>query len=239
MGDFVYDGAHSIDISGRDTWAYYKMAPQSRPFVAQPSVKTEYVDVPGADGQLDYTEVLTGGVRYGTRTGDWTFLVDNGYWDYPVLYSDLLSYLHGKKHKIILKDDPNYYYQGRLTITPNFGTKDYSTIKISYVLDPYKYPLSSTANMDWMWNDLFGNTILYGKFNVYKQKTRNLINQESSSKTVSLTLSSAMSVEFNGTTYNFPAGTTSEALTLASGNNIMTFKGSGQVTVDYSLGGML
>ena len=82
MGDFHYTmldrddgtkvGAHSITINGMNTWDIWHMAPKSRPFVSPPQVKTEYVDVPGADGALDYTEVLTAwgsGSRSGTATG--------------------------------------------------------------------------------------------------------------------------------------------------------------------------
>lgn len=239
MGDFIYEGEHSIGIDGRNTWDYWHMAPSSRPYVAAPKVKTEYVDVPGANGQLDYTEVLTGGVRYGQRTGNWQFLIDNGYWDWPVLYSDLLEYLHGKKHKIVLSDDPEYYYQGRLEINCNFSAKDYSTCQISYNLDPLKYPIGSTANDDWMWNDLFSNTIIFGKFNVNREKARNIINPDSTSKSVSVTLTSPMTVEFGALEINLPAGTTSNALTLQPGDNFMLFKGSGQVTIDYTLGGKL
>lgn len=239
MGDFVYEGEHSLSISGRNTWNYWHMAPQSRPFVAPPKVKTEYVDVPGANGQLDYSEVLTGSIRYGMRTGSWTFMVDNGYWDWPVLYSDLLAYLHGKKHKIILVDDPDYYYLGRLEINPNFGTKDYATVQINYTLEPLKYPNGSTANNDWLWNELFGNVIIYGKFNVYKEKTRNIINEDDTAKAVSVTCTSPMTVIFNSQTIELAAGTTSEALTIEPGDNYMTFKGSGQVTIDYSIGGKL
>lgn len=239
MGDFIYEGEHSISFSGKDTWGYFRMAPQSRPFVAEPSVKTEYVDVPGADGSLDYTEVLTGSVRYGDRSGSWTFIVDNGYWDWPILYSELLSYFHGKKHEIILSDDPGYYYTGRTDIKCNFGTKDYPTVQINYRLSPYKYPMASTALNDWMWKELFGNTIIYGKFNVYKEKARNIINDSSDSKSVSITTTSAMTVEFGGSTISLPAGTTSNAITINPGNNYMVFKGSGQVTIDYSIGGKL
>lgn len=239
MGDFFYEGQHSLGIDGRNTWDYYHMAPTSRPFVKAPKVKTEYVDVPGANGQLDYTEVLTGGVRYGNRTGEWSFMVDNGYWDWPVLYSDLLEYIHGKRHKIVLSDDPEYFYIGRLELDANFGTKDYAQVKIKYNLDPLKYPIGSTAQNDWQWAELFSNTIIYGKFNVNKEKARNIINEESTAKEVSVTLTAPMDIIFGAQTISLPAGTNSNVLTIQPGDNFMTFKGSGQVTIDYTIGGKL
>lgn len=239
MAEFNYNGEHSIDIGDRNTWDYYHMAPKTRPFVAEPSPKTEFVDVPGADGQLDYTEALTGGVRYGNRSGTWNFIVDNGFWDFPVLQSDILAFMHGKRKAIILADDPEYYYIGRLTVKCNFGNKDFSGIDISYNLDPYKYPLASTANKDWQWNELFSNTILYGKFNVYGTKSRNIINPNDSSVSVSITVTSAMTVEFNGETISLASGKTTDALTISPGDNYMVFNGTGQVTIDYTEGGKL
>lgn len=239
MGDFIYDGEHSIGIDGRNTWDYYKMAPTSRPFVKAPKVKTEYVDVPGANGQLDYTEALTGGVRYGNRTGQWQFMVDNGYWDWPVLYSDLLAYIHGKRHKVVLQDDPDYYYVGRLELDGDFGRKDYSTVTIKYNFDPMKYPIGSTANEDWKWAELFSNTIIFGKFNVFNSKQRNIINPDSAAKDVTVTCSSGMTVEFGGQTITLNPGINENALTIQPGDNFMKFIGSGQVTIDYTRGGIL
>jgi len=202
--------------------------------VAAPPIKEEYVDVPGADGSLDYTEVLTGGVRYGQRTGQWVFILDNGYVKPFEFQSDILAYLHGKNHTIILKDDPEYYYTGRLTLETKFDAKDYNQVIIKYNLNPYKYPLGSTRTMEWKWNDLFGNTIYYGSFTVRSSMMRNLINSDSSNKTATLTVSNAMSVVFRGQTINLHPG--DNQIVLRPGDNIMTFNGSGRVTVDYSLG---
>ena len=172
MGDFVYDGGHSITIDpdgiNINTWKDWHMAPKSRPFVTAPPVKEEYVNVPGADGALDYTEALTGKARYGRRTGAWDFIVDNFYKDsWPEFYSTILMKIHGKNFdKIILDDDPDYYYKGRLTVNGSFGNKDYNGVQIAYNLDPYKNPIGLTDRKDWAWNDLFGLTIFFGSFTV-------------------------------------------------------------------------
>ena len=243
MGDFVYEGEHSVSFlvgsTWRDSWNYYRMAPQSRPYVVAPEVKEEYIDVPGMNGQLDFTEALTGAPRYGLRSGSWTFIVDNGVWDWPILYTDLLTSLHGKKVSVILSDDPLYYYYGRLSINANFGTKDYAQVTINYKFDPLKYPSGSTANIDWKWSELFNNTIIYGKFNVNGTKYRNIINEDESAKPVSITVTAAMTVTFNGETISLAAGTNTNAVTIQPGDNIMIFNGKGQVTIDYSIGGTL
>lgn len=193
MGDFVYYGDHSIDIKpdGADTWdntwETWHIAPSVRPVVVPPTPKTEYVDVPGADGSLDYTNVL-GKTRYQNRTGSWNFLIDNGYWDWPVLYTEFMEKYHGRNCQIILKDDPYYYYIGRLTLKNYNQAKDYSSFEIEYNLEPYKWPIESSRDRDWLWNELFGKPsyfgpiVLYDEFSLEKDGCieRNILNPDPS-----------------------------------------------------------
>ena len=195
MGEFNYDGSHSIKfLKGNelfDTWEDFHMAPKARPFVAEPQVKTNYIDVPGANGSLDYTEALTGSVLYGMRTGQWDFIVDLPYEissnagkvtgvdvsNAISFQSAILKFFHGRKFdRIILTDEliynsqnavsGGYFYTGRITCKTSLATKDFIQISLQYNLDPYKLPIASTKTLDWKWNDLFGNIIKYGKFSV-------------------------------------------------------------------------
>lgn len=264
MGDFVYNGEHAILISGINTWERWHMAPKTRPFVVEPSVKTEYIDVPGADGSLDYTDVLTGKARYGQRTGSWDFIVDNGYADPFKLQSDILNTLHGKKHVIVLTDEPDYKYTGRLSAKVTLGNKDYVGVSISYNLDPFKVPIDSVANTWWKWNDLFSNTIILGPFSVFGSKCRGIVNENDSNITANIHCNTAMKVirvddipgysitedrlyylikdNFDETTYasvidELDAG--DNEYTLKPGVNTLYFIGNSSVTIDFSWGSML
>ena len=261
MGDFNYSldengkGAHSITFNGLNTWDTWHMAPKSRPFVSAPQVKTEYVDVPGADGSLDYTEVLTGKPRYANRTGQWDFIVDNGYRNWCDLYSDILMKLHGKYFdRIILEDDPLYKWKGRLSVVGQFGNKDYSAVSIQYNLDPYKRPLDDETVPNWRWNALFGNTIYYGSFDVVGKKAHNIFNDTGAVVEATFTCTSNFTVyvfnsedditriadkqSFEGydSMILVPGDNTVE---LQEGNNYLYFVGNGNVRVNYKRGGML
>lgn len=131
----TFYGYHSIFISGKNTYGEWEMYPTSRPHVAQPEVKTSYVDVPGADGGLDYTELLNGTPNYGYRKGSWEFLlIPQDRW--PEVYRSLCNYLHGREHTIILEDDPNWEYKGRLAVNEWRSAAYNSLITIDYILDP-------------------------------------------------------------------------------------------------------
>lgn len=259
MGDFVYNGEHSITFDPEglniNTWKSWHMAPKTRPFVVAPQVKTEYIDVPGADGSLDYTEVLTGKPRYANRTGQWDFIIDNGYKQWHELYSEILLRLHGKKMKVILDDDPNYYWIGRFTVTGNFGNKDYSSISISYNLNPYKTPLDAQKVENWKWNDLFSNYIRFGTFTVNAFKTHTITNDEGKPTKCTINTTTMMDVyrinsddelkdilktNFDRAYYH-PINllTGDNEFDLVEGKNTLIFKGYGIVKVQYAGGSIL
>lgn len=229
------------DSKVRNTWDDWHLIPTSRPLVAPPEVKTNYVDLPGANGSLDYTEILSG-VKYQNREGTWEFIVENDHQEWHVLYKDLLAFLHGYRMKIKMESDPNYYYFGRMFVEEwvSNSSDRHSTVKFKYIIDPYKYPVSTTGDYDWLWDELqFVNIyeIYYGNFNVNGVKERNLINPREVDVIPAFTCGGDMVVEFDSNTYNLPTGTTNDSgIILHPGDNNMSFHGHGNVKVDYSTG---
>ena len=131
---------HSITFGNKNTWDDWHMAPSSRPAISPPAVRTNYVDVPGANGQIDFTEALRGFPTYKSREGSIEFIVLHEYWNSWVdTYHTIMSYLHGKKMQMILEDDPDYYYEGRFSVNNWKSDPNYSKITIDYTLDPFKF----------------------------------------------------------------------------------------------------
>lgn len=125
-----------LTISGSDTYETWDMMPTSRLHIAPPEVKTAYVDLPGANGGLDYTELLTGNPTYGYRKGSWEFMLIPGE-RWANVYRSLMTYLHGRQHTIILNDDPEKTYTGRMKINEWKSSAYNSLITIDYVIDPF------------------------------------------------------------------------------------------------------
>lgn len=143
---------HSISFSNslgaRNTFDDWGLIPSSRPLFVPPKKKTNYVDIPGANGALDLSEALTGFPVFNDREGSIEFYVDNptgqvtpGLW--AQRYSDISSWLNGKKMTAVLEDDPNWYYQGQFNVDSWKSDKDRSKIVISYRVDPYKYEVNT------------------------------------------------------------------------------------------------
>ncbi len=136
---------HSITIGDKNTWDDRHLIPASRPLFNPPTIKENMVDIPGGDGVLDLTASLAGRPTYNNRTGSWTFYVQNGFKDWTVLYSEIMTYLHGQEFKAVLEDDPAYYYEGRFSVNQWKSDKDYSQIVINYNVEPYKKEISNTG----------------------------------------------------------------------------------------------
>lgn len=151
--DTTYFGDHSIIFGTKHTWVDWGLVPSERPSVAMPSVNTYVIDIPGANGQLDLSDVLLGFPTYKNRTGNWKFNIANDKTDYTWdrLYEAIANYLHGRKRQCVLTDDPAYYYNGRFEVEQIESGKNFSTIAIKYDLDPFKW-LTWTTCGSWLWD---------------------------------------------------------------------------------------
>lgn len=224
-----------------NTWDDLHLISRSRPVINPPEPVTSYIEIPGSDTVIDYTETLSG-LHFKPRTGSWSFYVENGYGDWQQRYSELLKLFHGKKVRVVMEDDPTFFYDGRLTINSWNSEKDWSIVEIGYTLGVYKEPTyaGSTEELDWLWNDLFDNIIYYGTFKVSDSKLRTIINPSALPLTAKIACSSAMKVTYmaTGEVVEIPA-TSSGSLNIPVGNSVMKFEGNGRVSIDYRIGASL
>lgn len=129
---------HSIYIGTKNTWDDWHLVPTSRPLVNPPEFKSRTVDIPGANGMLDFSTSLTGYPTFSNRTGSWEFLVMNGYDSWEATYSKIMDYVHGRTFMIALEDDPTYYYEGRITVNEWRSEPNWSRIVLNYSVWPFK-----------------------------------------------------------------------------------------------------
>ena len=136
---------HSVLISEvnsnsfRDLYLWWHLVPTERPYIAPAEIKTQYVEIPGSDVELDYTEALSGTVNKQSRSGSWDFIMVPDGTSPITKYNAIQTFLNGKQRKIILRDDPDHYYKGRVWVGGVKGGKNYSTITIKYKVDAKIY----------------------------------------------------------------------------------------------------
>lgn len=141
---------------GVNTYEDFHLMPSTsmpRPVFDPPSVKTQIVDIPGADGYIDLSESLTKYPVYNNRQGSIDFIVLSGFETWQQLYSRIMNYLHGRTKRVVMDDDVGYFYEGRFKVnkwkSANDGT--WSTITIDYDVKPYKMEVNDSLD-DWLWD---------------------------------------------------------------------------------------
>lgn len=136
------------DLNTYDTW---HLIPKERPSIAPPPMKTNTIDIPGANGLLDLSTSLTGYPVYENRTGSIEYIVENDHGHWQDIYTDIMDTLHGKTCMAIMEEDPAYYYTGVWTVNQWKSDKHYSTITLDYNLYPYKFRRWG-VNDSWLWD---------------------------------------------------------------------------------------
>ena len=236
---------HSITFGDKNTWDDWHLIPSKRPSFNPPTVKSQYVDIPGGNGVLDLTESLTGYPLYNTRTGSWEFYVENGFKPWDELYSEISNYLHGQKLRAILEDDPGFYYEGRFTVDEWNSDSWWSTITIGYDVYPYKKELTSSLE-DWLWDPFNFETGIvreYGELEVNDTLTLEIPSrQEYICPKIIVTSSdgTGMNLQYNSKTYHLNDGENLLPEVTFGGGVVVTLKftGNGMVSVDYQGGSL-
>lgn len=232
MKGVYFDNKHSYDDFG--------LILAERPEISPPQVKKKIVEIHGADNTIDLSDVLTGDVFFENRRISCKFTVIGGRDKWSSIYSEILNYLHGKKMKITFDDDPNFYYYGRVAVNSWKSSKITATIVIEAEVDAYK--LDALSSVDgWLW-DLFDfETGIINELNgIEVNGTNDVIIYGRKKKVVpEFYCSQEMTVTFKGTTYNLKSGKNRIlGIQICEGDNILTFKGTGTVNIDY-VGGEL
>jgi phage-related protein len=166
---------HSVTFGSKNSYADWHLVPDGRPVVVMPELKTVTVDVPGSYGILDLSESLTGYPIYSNRSGSIKFHVLNDIAPWQKTYEEIARYLHGKIRTMILEDDPNYYYNGRFTVTwtsNNDGSG--SDVEIGYDLEPYKYYVQTSVEED---PDTYSNIQVSGQQKIIYFGRESLVNE--------------------------------------------------------------
>ena len=205
--------------------------------IGLPEPKLETVDIPGRDGVLDLTDVIADAVRFKNRKLSFVFTIKGNQELFFKTLDDILNYLHGSKLRVILDDDPQFYYFGRCTVNDFKTNKCIGTIQINVDAEPYKKEIDPSGQ-GWLWDSYsFENCVLHtSEITVTGTQTFNLVNLK---KTVSPTFlcSAPMTVTFNNKVIQLYAGKqTVHDIRLREGDNNLTFDGNGTVTIIYERG---
>lgn len=239
IGTNLFSTDGSLPRNAKNTWVDWHLIPATRPLVNPPKAKLSLIEIPGADGTLDLTNVLTGRPTYSDRTGSWSFYVENGYGAWSDKFSEIMMYLHGKSLQCYLEDDPTYFYEGRFTVNQWRSDPTHSMIVIDYQLGPYKrYSLADEDN--WLWDPFYFGDPRFPDQDpgdeIKNYKNMRVPNTDGTPLVVTIrgdyqdvvpvitTSSRGVILEYNGTRYALTDGINiNNDVVLTNGQNILTF----------------
>lgn len=149
----VYASRYGVTIDGKHTFRDFHMLPTTPPVIEPPEPVIYTVQVPGMDGELDMSESLTGHVQFGMRSGHMGYLLYCPRERWYVTYRELLEAFHGQMCDVVLDEEPDVKYRGRLQITEvNFDGKSCQA-QITIEGTFYPWPTeTSDASRDWLWD---------------------------------------------------------------------------------------
>jgi hypothetical protein len=142
---------HLGDASQNHSMRDFGLYPKSKPVVSPPVPKTMVISIPGANGNLDFSESLTGYTTYENRQikFEYSYLGDRAQFDR--IYHTVLNAIHGRTMGIILDEDSGYYYHGRITVDEPEYDKKRMYLTITADVFPYQMELYA-SDEPWVWD---------------------------------------------------------------------------------------
>ncbi len=135
--------AYGTDFGGVHSFTDLNLI-QQKVTVAPAEPKTNLINIPGADGSKDLTEQPAGRVTYKDRKLSWTFALfpDD---DWAAKQREVSNALNGRRCRITLHDNPDYYYEGRLTVKGYAKDKTLRQITVEATCAPYQFKQQETV----------------------------------------------------------------------------------------------
>lgn len=132
----------AIIIDGKHSFNDYGLILSSKNIPA-PKPKTKTIDIVGGDGALDLTDYF-GEPRFKNRTLTFNFSkVHSSKAEYDEDISSLENELQSKVCRIVLEESPDFYFEGRIDLTP-VRKKNIATITMKVDALPYRMKVAET-----------------------------------------------------------------------------------------------
>lgn len=193
----------------------------TRKTISIPQPKISKMEIEGADGNIDLSEVLCGEIKFKNRTLKFEFTMLDDYNLFNDKITEIANYLQGRKLKIVLSDDTTHYYIGRCTIDEWSSDKRIGKIVISCDCDTWRYDLEET---------IITKTI-------NGSETFDILGKR---RTVCPVFKSTadMIITFNGKDYPINANTqgSNPNIQIKEGLNRFTIVGNGTISISYQGG---
>lgn len=117
---------------------------QQQVVVAPAEPKLNLIDIPGANGSKDMSEQPAGRITFNDRMITWTFALYPGD-NWRAKQRQVSNALNGRRFRITLDDDPDYYFDGRLSVKEHNRDRTLRQITVEAICAPYQLKQAETV----------------------------------------------------------------------------------------------
>lgn len=189
----------------------------------QPELKESYVAVPGHDGDLDLSTVLSDGEpRYGNRALTATFESSEGTREErEAIINEMVNELDGLRMNIVLPDDPQHYVVGRVRVARLYNDLAHASVQVTANCEPWRHSAVETviglrATEEWQ-------TVI-----LYNMGRRSVI------PTITVPAGGSVTLGFGIASLSVSEGAhVWPTLYLTKGTHALRYQGAGSVTLTY------
>ncbi|MBP5309638.1 MAG: phage tail family protein [Lachnospiraceae bacterium] len=242
--------AVTIKVEGTDyefhtlnDWSAYV---QNSDCIGDPVQYTRYIEIPGRNGLLDVSEVISGRQIYTSRPLKIVLAGIREKADWDSVISDFRNKINGRICQFIFDNDPGYFWRGRVAIKNFSSVLSRGSFEIDIpTADPYKYAINSSTD-PWLWDPFnfetgvityIGAITIVGSGSItlphgYMATSPDII--------VSNKTSGTFTVTYDGDTYELNVGKNRIPSIIVGGDEdvTLTFTGNARVEIVYRSGSL-
>lgn len=186
------------------------------------TVKVQKVDIPGADGALDLTDFF-GEPKYEDVTHRFDFSTAYPQEEFISQFTTVKNAIHGKKMRVILDDDPLFFWIGRCHVSGFTSEKGIGTISVECDCQPWKYKQDQTVIAK----------VISGTHTITLTNGR----KRAVPEVQVFTEAGSLNINYQGNIWDLGSGSyTLPELVLVHGDNLVTVTGTGTITFVWQEG---
>ena len=112
--------------------------------ISMPEPNTTLLAVPGRNGRLDLSEVLTGDVSYGNRELKLVLAAETNIERWQTTCLHIFNKYHGRNVTVVFDDDTGHYYVGRAAVSDPHRLRNAGQLTITVDAEPFRYENEQT-----------------------------------------------------------------------------------------------
>lgn len=248
MNELTYGISIYVESTGKTfhTLNDWGMALGNNNYIGEPQMETTYIKVPGRNGLIDASEVISGRRVFTKRSLAFELGGKRERLGWDSVISAFRNNIEGRICQLTLDNDKNYYWRGRVYIEGFDRFRDLGTFTLTVPsAEPYKYSRYSSSE-PWLWDPFNFETdmITYiGAITVVGSETVT-IPAGHMATTPDLVVSDKTSNDFtvtvDGVTYPLAVGSNRTPAILVDGDVDvdLTFTGNAKVQIVYRSGSL-